>query len=362
MKILLLSAYHAYSHRLWCDQLIKTFPNYSWMLLALAPRFFNWRIRGNGLIWRSSDNETLSQNFDLIIATSMTDLNSLFGFYPHLSSNPSILYFHENQFAYPTTDNARDNVEPKLVQFYSALTSTKVVFNSEYNRQSFLNGVKKLITKLPDDLPISLIGEINEKSRVLPVPIDDKNFIRSKEKANKFSICWNHRWEYDKWPECFFQALMQLSEKDIPFDLYVFGQQFRQTPPVFTKMEIQLAKHIRHWGWVEDEENYQAQLAKCHVSVSTALHDFQGLAMLDASAAGVVAVVPDRLAYSEWFDKRSCYVSNTDNLQQQVTILANVLEKLYFDYKGGQLKKSTDVAWLSWESMKDSYQQLIENT
>lgn len=86
----------------------------------------------------------------------MTELNSLFGFFPNLSSIPTILYFHENQFAYPLTDNVRMSVEPKLVQFYSALSATRLVFNSEFNRQTFMSGLKDLLVKLPDKLSVSL--------------------------------------------------------------------------------------------------------------------------------------------------------------------------------------------------------------
>ncbi len=75
----------------------------------------------------------------------MVDLASLRRFIPSLGSIPSIVYFHENQVEYPI-DNERkerksiDNIEPKLVPIYSALCADKILFNSNFNRDSFLQG------------------------------------------------------------------------------------------------------------------------------------------------------------------------------------------------------------------------------
>ena len=99
--MLLLSGYHASSHRFWSDQLITGLPEFDWTLVALADRHFYWRIRSNALTFALEHRDALQQNYDLIIATSMVDLCNLRGLLPTLSSVPAILYFHENQFAYP---------------------------------------------------------------------------------------------------------------------------------------------------------------------------------------------------------------------------------------------------------------------
>ena len=43
MRILLLSAYDAESHRYWREGLVSRFPEHHWQVLRLPPRYFNWR-------------------------------------------------------------------------------------------------------------------------------------------------------------------------------------------------------------------------------------------------------------------------------------------------------------------------------
>jgi len=95
MRILLLSAYDAHSHRRWRQGLVAAFPEWRWTVLTLPPRFFSWRVRGNSLSWAFSERETLEQSYDVLVATSMTDLSALKGLVP------ALVYCHENQFAYP---------------------------------------------------------------------------------------------------------------------------------------------------------------------------------------------------------------------------------------------------------------------
>ena len=105
MKILLLSAYDADSHRYWRKHLVENFPEHQWTVLSLPGRYFSWRIRGNSLSWAFGEqSEKLKRQYDLVIATSMTDLFSLRGFIPSLGNIPTLVYFHENQFDYPATE------------------------------------------------------------------------------------------------------------------------------------------------------------------------------------------------------------------------------------------------------------------
>ena len=75
MKILLLSAYDAASHRHWSEMLMQHFKQDQWTVLQLPARYFSWRVRGNSLSWAFSERDVLSQGYDLVIATSMVDLS-----------------------------------------------------------------------------------------------------------------------------------------------------------------------------------------------------------------------------------------------------------------------------------------------
>ena len=133
-SIWLLSAYRSDSHAAWADWLVENFTEIHWHKLELPGRHFRWRIRGNPLSWL---DKLPSEIPDLILATSMVDLATLKGLHPHLANIPCIYYFHENQFAYPTSDKQHDSVDPQMVQLYGALCANKLLFNSAYNRDSF---------------------------------------------------------------------------------------------------------------------------------------------------------------------------------------------------------------------------------
>ncbi|HMW49077.1 MAG TPA: DUF3524 domain-containing protein, partial [Cellvibrionaceae bacterium] len=119
MRILLLSAYDAPSHRYWRQGLIDQLSDYRFTCLTLPPRHFNWRIRGNPISWL--DAPQLTAAYDLILATSMVDLATLRGLVPALSRTPCIYYCHENQFAYPESPRQMRPLEPLMVTLYGAL-------------------------------------------------------------------------------------------------------------------------------------------------------------------------------------------------------------------------------------------------
>ncbi|HDN69369.1 MAG TPA: DUF3524 domain-containing protein, partial [Gammaproteobacteria bacterium] len=262
MRILLLSAYDAHSHRRWRLGLVAAFPEWQWTVLTLPPRFFSWRVRGNSLSWAWSERKTLEQLYDVVIATSMTDLSALKGLVPALASIPSLVYCHENQFVYPDQHEGQ-RIEPKITSLYTLLSADRVVFNSAWNRDSFLAGAQALLAKMPDAVPSGVVESIAVKSRILPVPIEDHWFekqISDGDGEQHFTIVWNHRWEYDKAPERMFDVLLKLHDAGENFRVHVIGQQFRKQPPVFDEMYPRLQQHIGEWGMVESEHDYQSLL------------------------------------------------------------------------------------------------------
>ncbi|HEY9032410.1 MAG TPA: DUF3524 domain-containing protein, partial [Pseudomonadales bacterium] len=281
-RILLLSAYDAGSHRQWREQLVASQPDFDWQVLALPPRFFRWRIRGNPLSWLHEP--LLQQAWDLLLVTSMVDLASLRGLHPHLATVPAIVYLHENQFAYPASAGQHHSIDPQMVNLYSAIAAEALWFNSAWNRHSFLHGVQALLAGLPDGVPDGLPEQLREKSRVLPVPIADALFVDRQPAVNPACphLLWNHRWEYDKGPERLLLLLDRLLENGQDFRLSLVGEQFRQQPPVFATIGQRHQSRLCHYGYVERVADYHHLLREADVVISTALHDFQGLAMLEA--------------------------------------------------------------------------------
>lgn len=249
-RILLLSGYDAASHKRWRDQLTGMFSDYHWHTLALPPRFFRWRIRGNPLTWLNEP--ALQERWDLVIATSMVDLASLRGIHPHLARTPCVLYMHENQFAFPVSGKQRSSVEPQMVNLYSAISADCVVFNSAWNQDSFLDGARDFLNQMPDGVPDGLIASLRAKSLMIPVPIEDRLFAERQTTPDWRCphLLWNHRWEYDKGPERLLKLLQVLDQRGLPFRLSVVGERFRNHPKAFGRIHDQFADQIEQWGFL----------------------------------------------------------------------------------------------------------------
>lgn len=311
-NILLLSAYRSTSHAAWADWLLDTFTEFSWHKLELPGRHFRWRIRGNPLSWL---NQIPKEIPDLIIATSMVDLATLKGLHPHLANVPCFYYFHENQFAYPTSHKQHESVDPQMVQLYGALAADTVLFNSRFNLTSFLNGVEQLLKKLPDEIPEDIRSTLQNKSYVLPVAI---NPIKANRHRNKKLILWNHRWEYDKAPELFVAALLKLDKLECDFQLALLGERADKKPAALIEIERLFADKIIFNGRVSRAQ-YESILAETSVVISTAIHEFQGLSVLEAVSAGAMPIVPDDLCYKEQYSDQCRYsAGDSHELAQKI--------------------------------------------
>src|SRR5690606_41670489 len=104
------------------------------------------------------------------LATVMVDIASLKGLLPQLAALPVSYYCHENQFAYPQGEGQHNSVDPQMVQLYGALAADECLFNSQFNRDTFLAGVDALLKKLPDCNPADCRARLQPTWRVVPVP------------------------------------------------------------------------------------------------------------------------------------------------------------------------------------------------
>lgn len=314
-KTLLISSYHTFSHRYWCQQIEQLLASDDITLLQLPPRHVAWRLRGSPLSLEAKFDDLLARPYDRLIATSMLDLAGLRSLYPQLTTIPNHLYFHENQFAYPGRQQPAHLIDLQLATIYAARSASTIRFNSTYNQQSFLSGVDQFIRKMPDERPRHLIDHLRQKSAVLPVPLADTTFAERSNRpaaSDTLQLLWNHRWEYDKGPERLYQVLAALDRSSVPWRIAVIGPRFRQIPEAFTAIRDRWPHKLSHWGYIEERQEYERIVRHSHVVLSTAHHDFQGLAVLEAAAAGATPLVPERLVYPETFPTTYLYSSDPD--------------------------------------------------
>lgn len=350
-RILLLSAYDASSHQYWHQQIIKGFPQHHWQLLTLKDRFFSWRMGGNAMNFQKDYHHQLMEEFDALLATSMTDLSTLVSLYPHLNQIPKTLYFHENQFAYPKNHNQLGLKEIQLRSIYSAMVADSLVFNSKYNHDTFFIGVKSFLKQMPDGVPVELHDQLVKKSTVIPVPIKSGCTAKVKRKINnQLEVVWNHRWEHDKGPETLL-TLMRLCH-DKPFiKFHVLGQQFKNKPNAFQQIIANHSHQCLNIGFIESRTKYIQVLQQADVVLSTAYHDFQGLAMLEAVACGCKPIIPNRLVYPEYYPQNNCYDSNPDDVLKEAQSIFKLLKN------ADQLLDSAPD--MSWKNLKPFYEKIL---
>lgn len=324
-NILLLSGYHALSQEQWANTLQAYGHEHRWMLLALPGRYFSWRIRGNPLSFAALNLSALQDHCDLIIATSSVDLATLQSIYPSLRSCTSVLYFHENQFAYPAGRASQHTVDWQMTSLYSALRADFLVFNSGYNKHSFLEGVSRLLKKMPDLVPKDIANTLALKSSILPVPIDDtEHKVPESNKRDSLNVLWNHRWEWDKQPELLHEVLRLVCKQSRPITFSITGQSFRSTPDALNAISSQYSSKLTHFGFIQQRSEYERILLQSDVVLSTAIHEFQGIAVLEAASRGCIPLLPNRLSYPEFFDTQYLY-DGAGSLAQQAEAIVSRL-------------------------------------
>lgn len=360
-RALLVSVYNAASHAQWARGLMRTLDEYDWRFVTLPARHFSWRIRGNAL---SLLDPGYSAEVDcdprFIVATSMLDLTTARALLPGFSRVPVLLYCHENQFDYPHRGHDLNDVQ--LLTIKSALAADRVVFNSEFNRMGFINGATTLLQKMPDAVPPDLLSGLAAKCSVLPVPLDpDTASIACVRRRSDgpLRLVWNHRWEYDKGVDRLVAALHLLRAEGVAFELHVCGQQFRTRPAAFAELEQAFRAELRTFGYISSRAEYLALLARMDVVVSTALHEFQGLAVLEAMALGCVPAVPDRLAYREFVPPSMRYTSFIDDPARDSAALAALLTRYAQQRGAAEAFAPPSVHELSWSHMAPRYRQCI---
>ncbi len=301
MKILALEPYCGGSHKAFLDSWIRR-SRHSWTLLTLPANKWRWRMRHSAVTFsnRVRELETCGSTWDLVFCSDMLGLADFVALGSnHIQSLPSVSYFHENQITYPVRHERERDYHFAFSNMTTALASSQTWFNSGFHKDDFLSGLYNFLHRMPDYQPTDAVAEIREKALVRPPGIEPRETIQNRENDIP-EILWAARWEYDKAPQIFFKALDILMSENIDFKVSVVGGgNARQIPGVFEKARTSLNNHILHWGYREDYADYLSVLRSSDIVVSTAIHEFFGISLLEAMAAGAYPLVPERLSYPE---------------------------------------------------------------
>lgn len=316
MKILLIEPFYSGSHKHFADQL-KKHSCHDITLLTLPGKFWKWRMYGAAA--------TLGKQFinmdlkpDLIMATDMLDLSVFLSVVRrHLDPRvPVIGYFHENQMAYPWQPDSKDlqhnrDLHYGMLNYQNILAADHTLFNSAYNRNSLFDELQAFFKKMPDHRHTDMVNELRDKSSVMPLGLElNPLLVDAPKTLDEITdhpspnaaplILWNHRWEHDKNPEEFFEALETLQQQKIPFRLAVLGESYKTMPSVFKEVPEGFKDQLIWYGY-GSYEDYLSLLNHTDILPVTSNHDFFGISVMEAVHCGATPLLPKRLTYPDLY-------------------------------------------------------------
>jgi len=360
-RILVLEPYYGGSHKYFLDGL-QQYIAAEYVLFTLPAR--NWQMKMQlAAPWFVEQIKALSREerrFSAILCSSFVDVAVMRGLLNRLAgwdhTTRILTYFHENQFAYPKRFAQPGHHFFAGINFHSALASDALAFNSRYNQESFFDGCRAGLKAAPDMKLPAIMAELAEKSRILHPGVIFSTIDGIKRPAPRKEdpdirdipvIVWNHRWEHDKNPESFFAALDALTKASIDFRLIVLGQSFPDSPACFFQAEKNLQDKILHFGFARSYNQYLRLLSMGDIVVSSALHEFYGISIIEAVRAGCWPILPNRLSYPELFDGKFLYNSGklTETLGEVIT------KRLRLRAEEARLMTEK----FGWQHLKNSY-------
>ncbi|MDH4034394.1 MAG: DUF3524 domain-containing protein, partial [candidate division Zixibacteria bacterium] len=259
MKILALEPYYGGSHKAFLDGWVRH-SRHDWTVLGLPASKWKWRMRHSAITFSEQIATRLSggESWDLLFCSDMLNLAEFKGLVDQrIARLPSVAYFHENQLTYPDRYPKEWDRHFAITNFTTCLAADAVWFNSMFHRQQFLEALPKFLRRMPDHRPLEAAESIRPKMSVHPPGVEQLP-PRPVRPEGPMRILWAARWEHDKGPEVFFEALRLLKQRGGEFRMNVVGEQFEESPEVFTRAKDEFCDEIDRWGWQESRDEYIA--------------------------------------------------------------------------------------------------------
>lgn len=320
LDILFIEPYDGGSHRAFREGL-AAHSLHRFRAWTLPARFWKWRLRG-AAPWFADAINTARPPCDVILATDFLNVADFRGLLaPPYDRRPLLLYMHENQLTYPLSPEEEFDFHFGATNLVSALAADQVLFNSEYHRTLFLDGIPAYLGRMPEAIPRGVRARLAAKSGVLPVglarpcraavaapylggPCEADAGPAWPRDGEAPLILWNHRWEFDKRPEWLVGALRDLADAGVPFRVALLGDP-RGREEVFAPLRESLGRRVAAWGEAPVGSAYADWLARADVVVSCAAQEYFGIAVAEAVHAGAYAVLPREQVYPTLYG-RAC--------------------------------------------------------
>ena len=308
MQVCLVESFYGGSHRAWADGYVNS-STHDVTLVTMPAENWRWRMRGAavGLSERVGELYAGRPPPDLVLVSSLIDL-ALFRdlTHRHWGRPKTVLYMHENQLGYPS-QRGTDPAYP-WINWTSLLSADEIWFNSQFHLDSLIAQLPAFLGRFPDGPHHTELESVVERSLVMSPGIGLDDLALQRNAAQRPCLLWNHRWEHDKRPERFAKALRDLD--DLEFDVIICGEEPLGGDDIRERIVTHLGDRLVWLGYAP-RSRYLDLLAQSDVVVSVAEHEFFGIAVVEAIAAGCCPVLPNRLSYPEivgdWVGDRVLY-------------------------------------------------------
>lgn len=296
MKMLLIEPWFGGSHRAWAEGYAAA-STHDVELVSLPGERWKWRLRGGAIELASLI--PAGAEADVILVSGMTDVAVLRSLLPPgLSRVPIVVYQHESQMLYPTPDGLPE-LDLIMANVNSWLAADLVLFNSEFHRAAARRGLVDLVGRVQSEAFEAAIEGLGDGFEVMPVGVD-LAWTRRKPAGRAIGrprILWPHRWDNDKDPEAFRGALRRLVAAGLDFGLVLAGEEGCR-PELRGELAAEFADYLVAAGPF-GRDRYRDLVLESDIVVSCTNHEFFGVSVVEATAAGCWPVLPNDLSYPE---------------------------------------------------------------
>ena len=301
LRIAVWEPYAALSHRLFWEGL-RDHSRHRIVVEMLPARHWKLRMRTASFHFAQCAQREEAENRpppDLIVASEYLSIAEVIGLLPQSWRDiPMVVDFHENQLTYPLLEGESRDLHFAFSHLHAGLTARRVIFHSHYHRQEFLQALPEILRPVTDVDTRELPRLFAERSVVLPLGTEVQRGQPSRP-TDIPTVVWAHRWEYDKGPDRFVEAVEECRSRRVPLRVRLLGQRFREVPTALERLRDTLGDDLIEGGFVADRGEYLADLAEGDLAMSTARHEFFGLSTLESLRLGLLPVLPADLAYPE---------------------------------------------------------------
>lgn len=330
MKVLLVEPWLTGSHQAWAEGYAGR-SVHEVHVVAHDGAYWRWRLRGGAVTLAEAAAAVVAQHGppDVVLASSMLDVAAFSGHArTWLGTTPIALYLHETQPARAALTGEPLDEDMAYRNWTSMVAADHVFVNSAFHRDALFAALPELLGGPPDARHDHLLEGVRARTSLLPVGVDVAAVAgHHVDDEGDPIVLWSHRWDHDKAPELFFRALRRLDHEGLAFRVALAGANARADPREFIEAEERFGPKLVQAGHLPRAE-YVELLGRSAVVVSTAVHEFFGVAMVEAMAAGAVPLLPRALSYPEvvpdHFHGAVLYDAYGDMVRRLRAVLADV--------------------------------------